>query len=176
MELDPNTLEGFAKYEILNNDPEEKAAYVIMPKKGPYKGTNSCVAAKLKVLVATFIISFLIIVGCIVGLFMNNKRIGHLKHLNQKLMNDFQEPSQMLAKETEIAGLKLQNQDLKDEFEHFKNIAKKVVNTFDSGHRTKLHLASADGNSEMVEMILKLGADASPIDLKFWTPLHFAAS
>ena len=47
MELDPNTLEGFAKYKILNNDPEEKATYVIMPKKGPNKGTSSCVAAKL---------------------------------------------------------------------------------------------------------------------------------
>ena len=88
MELDPNTLEGFAKYEILNNDSEDKATLVIMSKKGPNRGTSNCVAAKLKVLVATSTISFLIIVGCIVGLFMTNKRIEHLKHLNQKLMND----------------------------------------------------------------------------------------
>ena len=147
MELDPNTLEEFAKYEILNNDSEDKATLVIMSKKGPNRGTSNCVAAKSKVQVATFISSFLIIAGCIVGLFMMNKRIEHLKHLNQKL-NDFQEPSQMLAKETDIEGLKLQNQDLKDEFEHFRNIAKKVVNTFDSGYKTKLHLESANGDSE----------------------------
>ena len=94
---------------------------------------------------------------------MMNKRIEDLENLNQKLMNNFQDKSQILS--SKLEGMKLQNQHLKDKFEHFKNIAKKVVNSFDPEHRTKLHLASANGNSGMVKIILKLGAD-----LKFWTP------
>ena len=172
--MEPNNLEGFAKYKVLNNDSEDKATLSIVPQKSSDEGKDNCV--KSKVLLASCMISFLIISGCIGGLIMMNKRIEDLKHLNLKLMNDFQEPSQRLSEETKIEGLKLQNQNLKDEFEHFKNIAKKVVNTFDSGYRTKLHLESAKGDSEMVKMILKLGADVSPIDPSFWTPLHFAAS
>ena len=108
MELDPNTLEGFAKYEILNNDSEDKATHVILPKIASGKKGNFFVRGKSKLLVATSVITLLIIAGCIVGLFIMNKRIEDLKHLNQKLMNNFQDKSQILS--SKLEGMKLQNQ------------------------------------------------------------------
>ena len=38
MDLDPNILEGFAKYEILNEYSEDKATHIIMSQKRPQQG------------------------------------------------------------------------------------------------------------------------------------------